>query len=147
MIAICRPAPLLPLAAMLSREEIAIGVRKLGGSPLQFARMQRTLGRSWGFMHGDRALACAGLMPLPDQDGRRRLECWFAFDPEARSHMTPIMRAAQLTLACAADDALVVARVDQGWRPGERLAQIAGFRRGRVSGGETEWIWCAIPKT
>ncbi len=137
MLTIVRPAPLIDLADMLGREDIPLGARKLGVEPVRLAQLQRQIGRSWGHVIGGRTLSCCGLIGLPDG----RLEAWFACLPAAGRYMLPIARALQLTLSAAADDAVVVARVAVGWLPGERLARAAGFRRGPVAGGETEWLY------
>jgi len=135
---IVRPAPLLDLADMLARDDIPLGLRKFGLGPLKLAQLQRQLGQSWGYEIGGRILVCCGLIPVPAQDC---LEAWFACRPEAAPHMLAVARAAQLTLLAGADDALVVARVAVGWRPGERLARAVGLTPGAAAGGEREWWW------
>lgn len=125
-----RPAPLMPLADMLAREPMAGGL-----TPQLIARVQSTMGKSWGFLRGDgECVACLGLMPCGDG----ALECWFACLPSLAPQLLDFVRLAQLTLRCAGHDAIITTRVEPGWLPGERLARLTGFTPGDAPG---VWIW------
>lgn len=125
-----RPAPLIPLAEMLARDDMPAGL-----TPQLVARVQSTLGKSWGFVtpEGD-CVACMGLM----ETGPGALEAWFACRPALAARLLDFCRLAQLTLEHARHDATVTARVSPGWRPGEKLARLTGFHPGDAPG---VWIW------
>jgi hypothetical protein len=139
------PAPYHTLVAMLCDRNNVSAYNKLA-SPETFAKLQILAkdARSWGFARErDKAtLACAGFVPLGvDGDGRPHYEAWFACWPQLAPHMRSFLRLAQLTLAELPQDAIVEARVAPGWRPGEKLASLLGFRRGSRLGQSDLWEW------
>ena len=82
-------------------------------------------------------LACAGLVPT----GPGEAELWFTCLPALARRLPEFLSLAQLTLRHAGDDALVTARVEKGWRPGETLARRCGFIRDVER--ENLWHWRA----
>jgi hypothetical protein len=119
------PAPYHLLAAMLADEPAGGARDKLIGSEGS-AKLQllATGARSWGAWKGEHCLACAGLAPLDPAPG---FEAWFVCRPELSGDLLLFVRLARLTLAELPDDAIVMARVETGHAPGERLARLLGF--------------------
>jgi hypothetical protein len=125
-----RPAPLLPLVEMLAGDDMPAGL-----TPQLVARAQSAMGRTFGYVDDAGAcVACIGLI----ETGPGELEAWFACLPGLANHLLAFVRLAQLTLEHARHDATVTTRVSPGWKPGEKLARLTGFRPGDAPG---LWTW------
>jgi hypothetical protein len=131
-----RPAPYHALVVMLASDRDARAQRKLFG-PDGFAKMQILSpgALSWGFWRGEHCVACAGLMSAPSRSGLAQpleglhFEAWFTCLPGVARDLKSFLRLAQLTLDELPQDAIVEARVQPGWKPGEKLARLLGFER------------------
>jgi hypothetical protein len=135
------PAPYHALAAMLAQDRATQANRKLL-APDGFAKMQLLApgARSFGFWRDGACVACAGFMPLlhptpalradpppPGEGEIGRYEAWFTCLPGVARDLKSFLRLAQLTLDELPQDAIVEARVQPGWKPGEALARLLGF--------------------
>ncbi len=134
-------APYHILSAMLAQDMEGTG--KLGAHGAAKVQLLHPRSKSWLFSDSVRFgqyLACAGLIPVSPHGCRPRFEAWFTCWPDAAPHMLSFVRWAQLTLRETAHDATVQARVRPGWRPGEKLAALIGFKK---SGEAGLWEWTA----
>ncbi len=101
---------------------VSVAMRKGFGSALQAALAHVGAGPSYMLA----PFAAGGFVAHPEG----HLEVWFACAPSAASHMRAVLRVAQLTLADHAQNGTVriFARVQTGWRPGERIARLLAMR-------------------
>jgi hypothetical protein len=133
------PAPYHALVAMLNDDPSVAYERKLLGSAGVAKAALLPDAYSFGFAQDGFCLACAGFVPVGETlDGAPVYEAWFTCRPTLARHMLAFVRLAQLTLRELPHDAIVEAYVAPGWRPGERLAHLLGFKS---AGGSAPDLW------